>query len=130
MATQWRFPAAPEAVGEARRATRELAQGYGVDDVLITSILLCVSEAVTNAVVHAYRDHAEPGDIELEARKPDGYLCIYVRDSGLGMRPRTDSPGAGFGLPLITQLASEVAIRSGRGDGAGTELAMRFKLDR
>ena len=130
MATQWRFPAAPEAVGEARRATRELAQGYGVDDVLITSILLCVSEAVTNAVVHAYRDHAEPGDIELEARKPDGYLCIYVRDSGLGMRPRTDSPGAGFGLPLITQLASEVVIRSGRGDGAGTELAMRFELDR
>ena len=130
MATQWRFPAAPEAVGEARRATRELAQRYGVDDVLITSILLCVSEAVTNAVVHAYRDHAEPGDIELEARKPDGYLCIYVRDSGLGMRPRTDSPGAGFGLPLITQLASEVAIRSGRGDGAGTELAMRFELDR
>ena len=130
MATQWRFPAAPEAVGEARRATRELAQGYGVDDVLITSILLCVSEAVTNAVVHAYRDHAEPGDIELEARKLDGYLCIYVRDSGLGMRPRPDSPGAGLGLPLITQLASEVVIRSGRGDGAGTELAMRFKLDR
>jgi len=130
MVTRWRFPAAPEAVGEARRATRELAQGYGVDDVLITSILLCVSEAVTNAVVHAYRDHAEPGDIELEARKPDGYLCIYVRDSGLGMRPRPDSPGAGLGLPLITQLASEVAIRSGRGDGAGTELAMRFELDR
>jgi anti-sigma regulatory factor (Ser/Thr protein kinase) len=50
---RWRFPAAPEAVGEARRATRELAQRLGVDDVLIASIVLCISEAVTNAVVHA-----------------------------------------------------------------------------
>lgn len=91
--------------------------------------MLCVSEAVTNAVVHAYRDHPKPDDIELEARRPDGYLCIYVRDSGLGVRPRPDTPGAGFGLPLITQLASDVAVRSGRGDGAGTELAMRFELD-
>jgi len=46
------------------------------------------------------------------------------------MRPRPDTLGAGFGLLLITRLASEVAIRSGRGDGAGTELAMRFELDR
>jgi len=90
----------------------------------------CVSEAVTNAVVHAYRDYPDAGDIELEARKSDGYLCIYVRDSGLGMRPRPDTPGAGIGLSLITQLAAEVAIRSSGGDGAGTELAMRFELDR
>jgi anti-sigma regulatory factor (Ser/Thr protein kinase) len=130
MATRWRFPAAPEAVGEARRATRELAQRYGLDDVLIASIMWCVSEAVTNAVVHAYRDYPDAGDIELEARKSDGYLCIYVRDSGLGMRPRPDTPGAGIGLSLITQLAAEVAIRSSGGDGAGTELAMRFELDR
>jgi anti-sigma regulatory factor (Ser/Thr protein kinase) len=46
------------------------------------------------------------------------------------MRPRPDTPGAGIGLSLITQLAAEVAIRSSGGDGAGTELAMRFELDR
>jgi hypothetical protein len=52
-----------------------------------------------------------------------------VRDSGLGVLPRSDSTGAGVGLAPITQLASEVAIRSGGGDGAGTELAMCFELD-
>jgi serine/threonine-protein kinase RsbW len=129
MATRWRFPAAPEAVGKARSAARELAQRHGTDDALVASIMLCVSEAVTNAVVHAYRDHPDPGDVELEAREADGHLCIYVRDFGSGMRPRPDSPGVGYGLPLITQLASEVAIRSDGGDGARTVLAMRFDLD-
>ena len=130
MVSRWRFRAAPEAVGAARRATRELARHYDVDDALLTSIVLCVSEAVTNAVVHAYRDDPDPGHIEIEARRPDGYLCIYVRDSGQGMRPRPDSPGAGLGLPVITHLASKVAIRSAGRDGAGTELAMRFELGR
>ena len=75
--------------------------------------------------MHAYHGRA-PGDIEIEAQRPDGFLCVYVRDSGLGMRPRIDSPGAGLGLPLISQLSSEVA---GRGNGnSGTELVMRFEL--
>jgi anti-sigma regulatory factor (Ser/Thr protein kinase) len=123
----WRFPAVPSAVGQARRATRAVAERYGADEALTASIALCVSEAVTNAVMHAYRDQPV-GEIEVEAAKPDGYLCIYVRDFGVGMQPRPDSPGAGFGLPLITQLAAEVAIRSRNAGGAGTELMMRFDL--
>lgn len=128
MATQWRFPAAAHAVAQARHAARKVARGYDADDELISAILLCVGEAVTNAVVHAYRDQPHPGDVELEIHKSDGYLCIYVRDAGSGIRPRTDSPGAGFGLALITRLASELAIRSGSGSSPGTELAMRFEL--
>ena len=41
--------------------------------------------------------------VELEVGKPDGFLCIYVRDSGRGMEPRPDSPGAGFGLSIIAE---------------------------
>src|SRR5688500_16332871 len=105
------------------------ASRYGVDAGMTDAIALCVSEAVTNAVLHAYRDHAEPGGIEIEARKPNGFLCIFVRDEGKGLEPRTDSPGSGFGLPMIAQLASYVAIRSRGPDSPGTELAMRFDLD-
>jgi anti-sigma regulatory factor (Ser/Thr protein kinase) len=113
---------------QARHAARKVAQSYDADDDVISAILLRVGEAVTNAVVHAYRDQPDPGDVELEIHRSDGYLCVYVRDSGSGIRPRTDSPGAGFGLALITRLASELAIRSGSESSPGTELAMRFKL--
>jgi anti-sigma regulatory factor (Ser/Thr protein kinase) len=124
---RWTFPAAPEAVGAARRATRSLAQESGAGDELVDSIAMCVSEAVTNAVMHAYRDRPEPGEVEVEIElEPSGPFHVRVRDQGVGMRPRGDSPGAGFGLPLITELASDVTIRSGNGSGAGTELEMRF----
>jgi serine/threonine-protein kinase RsbW len=125
---RWRFPAAPESVADARRAARIAAHGYGFEAAMIEAIALCVSEAVTNAVVHAYRDDVEPGGIEVEARKPDSFVCIYVRDQGSGMGPRTDSPGSGFGLPMIAELASDVSINSGGPDARGTELAMRFEL--
>jgi anti-sigma regulatory factor (Ser/Thr protein kinase) len=125
---RWRFPAAPQSVADARHAARIAAHSYGFDGAMIDAIALCVSEAVTNAVVHAYRDHPEPGAIEMEARKPDSFICIYVRDDGSGMVPRTDSPGSGFGLPMIAELASDVSIRSGGPDAPGTELAMRFDL--
>jgi anti-sigma regulatory factor (Ser/Thr protein kinase) len=116
----------PEAIAEARRATRGVAERYGADEAVVAAVALCVSEAFSNAILHAYR--GRHGEIEIEAYKPDGYLCIYVRDHGVGMRPRSDSPGAGLGLPLITKLASGFTIRSARGDSAGTELAMRFDL--
>jgi serine/threonine-protein kinase RsbW len=86
----------------------------------------CVSEAVTNVVVHAYRDADQPGDVEIAAHKPDGYICIYVRDRGQGMTPRLDSPGLGLGLPVIADTATSVEVR--RPPTGGTELVMRFDL--
>ena len=122
----WRLPANAESVAAARRLVREVALHNEAGQPLLDAIMLCVSEAVTNAVLHAYRDGTD-GDLELETRRPDGFLCVYVRDAGVGMIPRHDSPGAGYGLPLISQLASEVTIRS-RHDQAGTEVMMRFDL--
>ena len=71
-----------------------------------------------------------PGEVEIEARRPDGYLCLYVRDS----RPRAcrrgaDSPGLGLRpFVLIGDLSSDFAVRQGA-NGVGTEVAMRFELD-
>jgi serine/threonine-protein kinase RsbW len=122
----WRLPAALEAPGVARRLVRSYAAQYGVDGATLGAIALCVSEAVSNVAVHAYRDSEAPGELELEARKPDGYLCLYVRDQGLGFAPRVDSPGLGLGLPLIADSATSIEVR--RSKGGGTELVMRFDL--
>lgn len=120
------FPAEAPAPAMARRAAGDFAAGEGVDADTLAAIRLCVSEAVSNAVQHAYRHHDEPGEVEVEAHRPDGYLCLYVRDRGCGLAARPDSPGLGLGLPLISQTAAEVEVREP--DEGGTELVMRFEL--
>ena len=42
------------------------------------------------------------------------------------MQPRTDSPGAGLGLPLIANLAETFSVTAPA--GGGTELSMTFPL--
>jgi anti-sigma regulatory factor (Ser/Thr protein kinase) len=77
-------------------------------------------------VLHAYRKLGRRGPVEVEARRPDGYLCVYVRDQGSGLRRRHDSPGLGLGLRLINQTAKELDVRSQ--PAGATELLMRFEL--
>jgi serine/threonine-protein kinase RsbW len=77
-------------------------------------------------VVHAYRESERPGKVEVEVKRPNGYLCLLVRDHGCGLAPRTDSPGLGLGLPLIAESASSLEVRT-PGEG-GTEIRMRFDL--
>jgi anti-sigma regulatory factor (Ser/Thr protein kinase) len=125
-AESWMFPAAAEAPSLARRSARAYAVRQGADVDTVAAIALCVSEAVTNVVVHAYREADEPGEVELEARKRDGYLCFYVRDQGQGLSPRVDSPGIGLGLPVIADSATSLEVR--RPERGGTELVMRFDL--
>jgi anti-sigma regulatory factor (Ser/Thr protein kinase) len=89
------------------------------------AVALAVTEAITNAVVHAYVGAAEPGEIEVVVTPmPDTGLEILVCDDGRGMVPRHDSPGVGLGLPLVATLAErfEVHARS----GGGTRVLMAF----
>jgi serine/threonine-protein kinase RsbW len=124
---RWRFtvedPATP---ARAREAVRAFAADQGADADTLAAVELCVSEAVNNAVLHAYRKLGRRGPIEVEVRRPDGYLCVYVRDRGSGFRRRSDSPGLGLGLPLISETAMELDVRTPR--QGGTELLMRFEL--
>ena len=89
-----------ESPGHARRLVRAYAARHGAGADVLAALALCVSEAVSNVVVHAYRALDEPGEVEVEAHKPNGYLCLYVRDQGSGLAPRVDSPGLGLGLSI------------------------------
>jgi serine/threonine-protein kinase RsbW len=125
-AESWTLQAAPEAPRHARRLTGAYAAAHGADAETLTAIALCVTEAVTNVVVHAYRDADEPGVVMVEMQKPDGYLCLYVRDHGTGIVPKLGSPGLGLGLSLISGIAASCELRTS--DGEGTEVIMRFDL--
>jgi serine/threonine-protein kinase RsbW len=124
---RWTFAAEdPATPAHAREAVRAFAVDHGADADTLAAIELCVSEAVSNAVLHAYRKLGRRGPVEVEARRPDGFLCVYVRDRGSGLRRRDDSPGLGLGLPLISATAAELDVHTQ--PAAGTELVMRFAL--
>jgi serine/threonine-protein kinase RsbW len=107
-----------------RHALRGLLSGLDVADDVIADIALAVTEACTNAVVHAYPTGG--GTINVTASHVDGALEVAVRDYGGGMSPRVDTPGLGVGLPVIAAIARSVEIGSPR-DG-GTEVRMHFAL--
>jgi serine/threonine-protein kinase RsbW len=117
------LPAEPESVAVARHATSAYAEQVGADP---EAVAVAVSETVTNAIVHAYRE-GPPGTVEVRAEPNTTHLNVIVADEGAGMGPNPNSPGLGFGLSMVSSLADEVGIESGA--GGGTRLRMRFPLN-
>ena len=119
------YPAVPESVAPARQALTDFARQAGGTDEQMDAVRLAASEAVTNAVLHAY-ETGDAGEVYVSASYIDDELWLLIGDSGHGMRARDNSPGLGLGLALIAQMTDEFQILS-RGSG-GTELRMRFSL--
>jgi serine/threonine-protein kinase RsbW len=124
--TEWprlelRLPASPETVPHVRRAVMSFASAHGVPEV--SDIGLAVTEAATNAVLHAYRGGVS-GDMRVVACVEPDRLVVVVRDYGCGMSPRADSPGLGMGLSIIGRLAVELNVE--RPADGGTRLRMHF----
>ena len=119
-----RLDAEPSSVGRARQAVVAFAARHRLarrDDVA-----LAITEAVTNAVIHAYRN-GDSGRIRVVACARQTGLLVVVRDYGCGMQPHPGSPGAGLGLAVIGALADEMNIE--RPDkGGGTRVRIRFPL--
>ncbi len=102
----------------------------------LSDIRTAVSEAVTNAVVHAYR--GSKGAIELTVRLlPDRVIYIRVKDKGCGitdikqaMEPLfTTAPEeerSGLGFSVMESFMDKLTVRSAA--GKGTSVTMRKKL--
>jgi anti-sigma regulatory factor (Ser/Thr protein kinase) len=117
-----RTHATPAAVPGVRRAVVDFAELHGVG--VAPDVALAVSEAITNAVLHAYRGDRS-GEVRVVACAEPGRLVVVVRDYGCGMSPNPDSPGLGLGLAVIGRLATELNIER-PDDGGGTRLRMCF----
>src|SRR3954469_16260762 len=114
---RWAVSATPDQIAVLRSEVTEYAQRVGIADRRLGDVRLAVSEAATNAVLHAYRDR-DPGLIRVNARVlDDGSLRIIVEDDGFGPLPRPDSPGLGLGLPTIASVADAVELSAGPAAG-------------
>ncbi len=117
--------ALPASVPALRSHVAAFARKAGVREPLLSSIKLAVSEAVTNAVQHAYVGR-RTGQVRVTARIDDGCLRVEVSDDGSGMMPRLDSPGLGVGLSFIADTADALDISTSPRGGA--RLLMAFEL--
>ena len=103
----------------------------------LEDIKTAVSEAVTNAIVHAYPDTL--GKIVLKLRLRDDHsLEIVVRDWGVGIadveRARTplfttgNEERSGMGFTIMESFMDSLKVRSA--PGKGTTVTMRRKIAR
>ena len=103
-----RFPGTPLGVRMLRRKMAEVAEDCGMDAEGIADVRLAVTEAATNAVIHAYAKAG--GELRVTATMHDGELAIVIGDTGPGLVERSDSPGLGLGLSLIASVAERLKI--------------------
>jgi stage II sporulation protein AB (anti-sigma F factor) len=102
----------------------------------LSDIRTAVSEAVTNCVVHAYRE--QPGVIEISAKITDkGEVYIRIKDKGCGipdvgkaMEPMwTSLPNeerSGLGFSVMESFCDSISVRSKV--GGGTTVTLRKTL--
>ena len=102
----------------------------------VSDIKTAVSEAVTNAIVHAYPDTL--GRIVLKLRLKEGnVLEIAVRDWGVGIadveQARTplfttgNEDRSGMGFTIMESFMDELTVRSDQGKGTRVTMRRRIK---
>jgi two-component sensor histidine kinase len=122
---EFRLPPEPGSVSRARHEVKSFVEALGAD---ATDVGLAVTEAVSNAVAHGFRDGSDGTIVvRVETLVPDT-LAVTVCDDGLGIAPNLRREGLGLGLAMIGRLTSDLEITAQRPHG--TRVHMRFPLVR
>ena len=120
----WRLPAIPGSVPRMRRNLLAAISGRGFDE---DAVGLAVTEALTNAVRHAYP--GSQGPVTLSVSSPADRLVVVVTDEGIGARSFTARSGSdrakGMGLPLLHELCASIRVDPGN---SGTTVTMGFAM--
>jgi len=100
-----------QAPGLARAAVSDWSLGIDVARARLQTLVLLVSEVVSNAVLHS---KAPPETaITLTARLEGDMVHVSVSDAGEGFTPRERDPehiGDGYGLFLLDKIASRWGV--------------------
>ena len=129
------FPSRSSNEGFARAAVASFAAQMDPTLNELEDIKTAVSEAVTNAIVHAYPDSL--GKVQVKARVcPGNVLEVTFRDHGRGIpdvekarQPMYTTGGeerSGMGFTIMESFMDQLAVRSV--PGRGTTVVMKKKL--
>ena len=101
----------------------------------LSDLRTAVSEAVTNCIVHAYRDRIGPVTVTADLYE-GGRVVVKIRDKGCGisdvdraMEPLFTTGGeerAGLGFAVMQSLMDRVKVRSVPGKGTQVTLTKRI----
>ena len=133
------FPSKSINEGYARSAIAAFAAQLDPTLEELGDIRTAVSEAVTNAIVHAYPDAI--GTIWMKARILDGdKLEIMIRDKGRGienlsqaMEPLFTTGGeerSGMGFTIMESFTDKLKVRSAPGKGTTVTMVRRIRRRR
>jgi serine/threonine-protein kinase RsbW len=115
------LPAVPESVTTARHEVAAYLDRHAFAN---PAAELVVSEAVKNAVEHAFRGRGSGTIVvRLELLVPDT-LAVSVADDGVGFTPDLDSEGLGVGLSLIGRLCSDFEVTARQPHGTVVQMRL------
>ena len=129
------FDARPENESFARIAAAAFAVPFNPTMDVLSDIRTAVSEAVTNAIVHAYREQG--GVITLSARLLEsGVLRLEISDRGCGipdisqaMQPffttQPEKERSGMGFSVMQSFMDDVQVESEVGRGTTVRMEKR-----
>lgn len=134
--TQITFPAHSVNEGYGRAAVAAFLAQLDPTVADLSDIRTAVSEAVTNAIVHGYRDKL--GTVYITVKIfDDGRAVVRVRDKGCGipdvkqaMEPLFTTGGeerAGLGFAVMQSFCDSVRVSSTVGRGTSVTLTKRFE---
>jgi serine/threonine-protein kinase RsbW len=120
----------PENLALARLALTGVAAVAGTGEADVADLKLAVTEACTNAILHAYADRAT-GEVVVRYRVGASGVEVEVEDDGSGFDPEdpildeSERNGQGMGLLLIRSLTDSTKIES---DESGSRISFSKAL--
>jgi anti-sigma regulatory factor (Ser/Thr protein kinase) len=116
----------PGAPAEARAAIAHFSENQGFPSDTLATMMLLVSELVTNAVIHPQIQ--PPADISVLARLAGAMIRVEITDQGTGFTPRERDPArtdGGYGLYLLDKAAARWGVERRDGTTVWFELPAR-----
>ncbi|MBR3570923.1 MAG: anti-sigma F factor [Oscillibacter sp.] len=133
------FPSRSENESFARSAAAQFAAQMNPTISELEDVKTAVSEAVTNAIIHAYPDTIGAVCLKLRVCQ-DNVLEVTVRDRGRGIadiaqarQPMFTTGGeerSGMGFTIMESFMDAVTVRSKPGRGAAVTMTKRFSSRR
>lgn len=118
-------PASESSLPVVRQALRSLGETVAADLEALEDAELAVTEAMANAVEHAYE--RDDGRVNVTLDPGESTLTVVVSDDGQGMpEDPARREGRGYGLSMIEAIAERMEVRG----TDGTDVEMTFAMGR